>query len=208
MFDHLRNEDKILFEQLGRIAAYLARAAELLERRLAGPRSAAAGIALEVRALGAQPAIRYDDVDVRAFTGFSMRLDPAQYRELAMALDSAAEAVREATAHVESLGVSAAPEGVRAFAHTLSRAAAALQIAVPFAGEGWDDEGPRSASEVERRADEGEALYIDGVGALFAGAPDPMHVLRWKDVYDKLRHGLWSCARAASVLDQLARANA
>ncbi|MGH7618631.1 MAG: hypothetical protein ACREPM_15535 [Gemmatimonadaceae bacterium] len=51
-------------------------------------------------------------------------------------------------------------------------------------------------------------IYFDGVAALFAGIPDVMHVLRWKGIYEKVWHSLESCARGATVLDQLARANA
>lgn len=207
MFGNLRNEDELLFEQLGRITRDLEGSARLLERLLAGPKSAAAGIALEAQELAADVALPRDDVNVRAFTGFAMRLDAAEYRELAMALDAAAEAVHEALAHVKSLDGSDAPQGLQALAHTLSAAAAALQRAVPFAGEG-SDEILRGGSDVQRLADLGETLYFDGVTALFAGVPDVMHLLRWKGIYEKVWHSLDRCARGATVLDQLARANA
>jgi asparagine synthetase B (glutamine-hydrolysing) len=209
MFGNLRSEDALLFEQLARITRDLKGSAALLERLLAEPRSAAAGIALEARQLTADAALHPDDddVDVRAFTGFAMRLDATQYRELAIALDAATESVHEAVAHVESLGGTDAPQSLRALAHTLSLAAEALQRAVPFAGEGGD-EVVRGGSEVQRLADLGKTIYFDGVTALFAGDPDVMHVLRWRGIYDKVWHGLESCARGATVLEQVARANA
>jgi len=207
MFGNLRSEDALLFEQLGRITRDLEGSARLLERLLAEPRSAAAGIALEAQELAADVAPPRDDVNVRAFTGFAMRLDATEYRELAMALDAAAEAVHEALAHVKSLAGSDAPHGLQALAHTLSAAAAALGRAVPFAGEGGD-EVLRGGSDVQRLADLGETLYFDGVTALFAGVPDVMHLLRWKGIYEKVWHSLDRCARGAAVLDQLSRANA
>jgi hypothetical protein len=207
MFGNLRNEDAQLFEQLGRITRDLEGSAALLERLLTEPRSAAAGIALDARELAAEVADSGGDVNVRAFTGFSMRLDASEYRELAMALDAAAESVHEAVAHVKSLDGSEAPDGLRSLAHTLSSAASALRLAVPLAGAGRDDV-IRGGSEVQRLADLGETIYFDGVTALFAGVPDVMHVLRWKGIYEKVWLSLESCARGASVLEQLARANA
>jgi hypothetical protein len=207
MFGQLRNEDALLFRQLGRITQDIARSTRLLERLLTEPRGAAAGIALEVRRLAANRARHQEKVDVRAFSGFSMRLGATEYRELALALDAAAEAVHEAIAHLESLDGSDAPRGVRALAHSLSAAASALQRTVPLAGEGRDNV-PRGCSDVQRIADVGETIYFDGVAALFAGNPDVMHVLRWKGIYEKLWHSLASCARGAAVLDQLARSNA
>ena len=67
---------------------------------------------------------------------------------------------------------------------------------------------PRNGSDVQRIADAGETIYFDGVGALFDGVPDVMHVLRWKGIYERLWESLDRCARGATVLEQLARANA
>jgi hypothetical protein len=207
MFGNLRNEDAQLFEQLGRITRDLEGSAALLERLLTEPTSAAASIALEAKELAADVADSGDDVNVREFTGVSMRLAANEYRELAMALDAAAESVHEAVAHVKSLHGSEAPDGLRSLAHTLSSAASALRRAVPLAGVERDDV-IRGGSEVQRLADLGETIYFDGITALFAGVPDAMHVLRWKAIYEKVWFCLESCARGASVLGQLARANA
>ncbi|MGH7618632.1 MAG: hypothetical protein ACREPM_15540 [Gemmatimonadaceae bacterium] len=81
MFGILRNEDGLLFKQLGRITRDLEGSATLLERLLVEPRSAADGIVREARSLAADVALHHDDVNVRAFTGFAMRLDASQYRE-------------------------------------------------------------------------------------------------------------------------------
>jgi uncharacterized protein Yka (UPF0111/DUF47 family) len=208
MLGHLRNEDKRLFEQLARITQYLASSAALLERLLASPKSGAYAIALEARELGAEQDLRRgdDDVDVRAFAGFAMRLDAVEFRELAIALDATAESVRDATAHVDTLDASNAPDNLRAIAHTLTSAATALQETVPFIRAARQEVLLRN-TEIQRLAHVGEALYYDGVGALFAGTPDVVDVVRWKDIYDKLRRGLESCARSADVIDQLAAAN-
>jgi hypothetical protein len=207
MFGNLRNEDELLFEQLGHITRDLESSATLLEQLLTEQKSGAAGIALEARVQSAGVVLlRDDDVNVRAFTGFAMRLDASEYRELAIALDAAAEAVHAAIAHVQSLDGSNAPQGLRALAHALASAASALRRAVPFAGEQLDDV-IRGGIEIQRLADFGETIYYDGVTALFAGVPDVMHVLRWKGIYEKVWYSLESCARGATVLGQVARAN-
>jgi uncharacterized protein len=207
VFKNLRTQDRRLFAQLDHVAAQLARSAAILARLLAGPRAAEAGLAAEVREMGEQTGPSREQVDVRALTGFASRLDRLEYRELATALDAAAAAVREATAHAESLHASGAPEGVREMAATLAAAAAAVAAAVPHVGSAPDEVVSRSA-EVRRLATRGDALYYEGVGALFAGAPDAVEVLRWKEIYEKLGPALASCERAAAVFEQLAKQNA
>lgn len=203
MLEHLRNDDPALLEQLEDIVRHLVLASELLSRLLAAPAAATAGIAREARELDRSQRTAPDDVDVHAIKTFAKRLDRMEFRTVATALDACVEAVREATNHAESLQASDAPRGVRALAEVLAAATAALRDAVPQVGLRSAEAASRCA-EVRRLGEVGDALYYEGVGALYEGTPDPTQVLRWQDVYEKVRFALERCAQAAAVLAQLA----
>ena len=205
VFGRLRTVDSRLFGQLRDITGRLARSAALLERLLTTPRDQPAEIALALQRLDAeQAAVEHPDGNVRSFTGFAMRLDRMEYRELATALDQAAEAVQSAAVHVQGLHPREVPETMRALARTLTTAAEALGEAVPAVGT-RSDTVVRRAADVERLSRQGESLYFEGVGALFDGTPDAVNVLRWKDMYETMHRALASCGRAATVLDRLSR---
>lgn len=55
--------------------------------------------------------------------------------------------------------------------------------------------------EVNRLENEGDRIYRDALASLFAGGIDPMAVIRWKDVYDRLEEAVDACERAAHILE-------
>ena len=61
----------------------------------------------------------------------------------------------------------------------------------------------RKVKELEERAD---ALYAKAIGALFQGNPNPLDVIKWKEIYDNLEHAVDECEDVANVfLVDLAR---
>jgi hypothetical protein len=176
-------------------------AATLLHRLLSEPTDAAGAIAASARQIDTAAPASDGTIDVRAFTAHAMRMDRMEYRSLAVALDTAFEAVQSATAHVYALrAVDAAPPLV-ALAALLVDASVMLDASVPDAGI----HAPTLAragtfAELQKR---GDALYYAGVGALFSGSPDAAEVLQWKDMYDIVHQALGRCADAADVLTRI-----
>jgi uncharacterized protein len=62
-------------------------------------------------------------------------------------------------------------------------------------------------TDMERINDEGDAIYASAVEALFEGAPDPLEVLRWKEVYDQLQQTLEKCQTLDHALDGIVLEN-
>ncbi len=46
---------------------------------------------------------------------------------------------------------------------------------------------------IKQLEEEGDAVYHEAVGALFAGSPDPLDVIKWKEMYDTLERAIDSC---------------
>ena len=55
--------------------------------------------------------------------------------------------------------------------------------------------------EVDRLEDEGDRLSRSAIVSLFAGGIDPMVVIRWKDVFERLEQAIDACERVAHVLE-------
>ena len=61
---------------------------------------------------------------------------------------------------------------------------------------------------IKHLEEEGDAIYHEAVGALFAGTPDPLDVIKWKEMYDTLEHAIDSCMGVAQVLQSISLKNA
>jgi uncharacterized protein len=57
---------------------------------------------------------------------------------------------------------------------------------------------------VDELEDEGDRISRRALAALFAGGIDPMVVIRWKDVIDRLEQAVDACDRVAHVLEGIA----
>lgn len=63
--------------------------------------------------------------------------------------------------------------------------------------------------ELKRLEDEGDRVLRDGLAALFRDDRiDPLMVIRWKDVYDRLERALDSCETAANTIANIVVKNA
>ncbi|NUQ10968.1 MAG: DUF47 family protein [Gemmatimonadaceae bacterium] len=61
----------------------------------------------------------------------------------------------------------------------------------------------RHTHAVKRYEEQGDTLYSHAVGQLFEGTPDPIEVIKWKEVYDTLEGALDRCQTAAIVLESI-----
>jgi len=55
--------------------------------------------------------------------------------------------------------------------------------------------------EVDRLEDEGDRVSRSAIVSLFSGGIDPMVVIRWKDVFERLEQAIDACERVAHVLE-------
>ncbi len=62
----------------------------------------------------------------------------------------------------------------------------------------------RAVKVLEEKAD---AQYAKAVSDLFAGSPDALEVIKWKEIYDNLEHAVDECEDVANVLESISLKN-
>lgn len=65
----------------------------------------------------------------------------------------------------------------------------------------------RQTAEVKRFEEQGDMVYAEAIGDLFEGTPDPIDVIKWKEVYDTLEGALDRCQTASIVLESISLKN-
>lgn len=55
--------------------------------------------------------------------------------------------------------------------------------------------------EVNRLENEGDRITREALASLFAGGTDPMVVIRWKDIFERLEQAIDACEHAANILE-------
>jgi uncharacterized protein len=64
------------------------------------------------------------------------------------------------------------------------------------------------SADLKRLEEEGDAIYHQSVGDLFAGSPDALEVIKWKELYDKLEDAIDGSAHVGNALESISLKNA
>ena len=65
----------------------------------------------------------------------------------------------------------------------------------------------KCARQVKALEEKADAQYAKAVSDLFAGKPDPLEVIKWKEIYDNLEHAVDECEDVANVLESISLKN-
>jgi uncharacterized protein len=121
---------------------------------------------------------------------------------LASGLDDVVDYAEEAADFLGLYRVEAPMDQAIALAETLG--AAGHEVAAATAA--LDD--PRAVTphlhEIKRLENEGDRLLREGLTALFEGGVDPLVVIRWKDIFERVENGIDACDRVAHLLRGIA----
>ncbi len=120
---------------------------------------------------------------------------------LAGALDDVCDNIDEAASRVVSYGVAEIRLQAREQAQTIRRAAGKLADAVALL-EGFQDSRAHLA-ELREFEHVGDRILHDSISSLFMARPDPLDVIRWKDIHESLEAATNACEHAANVLEAI-----
>jgi hypothetical protein len=201
----LRGGDNVFFDLFDEAARNIARAGELIEQMLAGyPDSAA--LAGEIRACEHEGDRITHDVIQRLNHTFVTPIEREDILQLASALDDIVDYIDEVADYMGLYKVEAPMEQAQTLASILRAATAEIAKAVPLIRGFHDITEP--TVEAHRLENEGDRVVREAVAALFDGGSDPMFVIRWKDIFERLENAIDATELAAFTLEGIVIKNA
>jgi predicted phosphate transport protein (TIGR00153 family) len=120
---------------------------------------------------------------------------------LAGALDDICDHVDEAADDLALLGVKVVPAAAKEQASVILRSTIELADAVSLL-DGFKDASAQ-LDKLRELEDEGDRLVRDAVAGLFRSGQDPISIIRWKDIYERLEAAVDACENAADVLEAI-----
>jgi predicted phosphate transport protein (TIGR00153 family) len=134
---------------------------------------------------------------------FITPLDREDIHLLASRLDDVMDLI-DGTAHrVQMYRAGAAPQGAILLADAILRGTQELLVAVQSLEKNKDRSVLEACARIKRLEEEGDSLYHEWVGRLFDGSPDPLLVIKWKEIYDTLEETLDHMEDAGNVLESI-----
>ena len=121
---------------------------------------------------------------------------------LASGLDDVVDYAEEASVFLGLYRVDAPMDQAIALTDTL--AAAGREVAAALGCLGDLEQASPHLVEIKRLENEGDRLLREGLTALFEGGVDPMVVIRWKDIFERVEEGIDACDHVAHLLRGIA----
>ncbi|QEC49586.1 DUF47 domain-containing protein [Baekduia soli] len=139
------------------------------------------------------------DIIHRLHQTFVTPIDREDILELASALDDVIDYTEEVADYLGLYRIEAPMEQAQRLAHILVQATRQLAEALPRM-RGFQDLSHYTV-EVNRLENDGDRVTREAMASLFEGGIDPMVVIRWKDIYERLEQAIDACEHVANVLE-------
>jgi predicted phosphate transport protein (TIGR00153 family) len=134
---------------------------------------------------------------------FITPLDREDIHMLASRLDDVIDLIDGTARRLLIFRAGQAPQGAILIAEVIVRASSQLQVAVVSLDKNRGHTVLDACAQVKRLEEEGDSLYHEWLGRLFEGDPDPLTVIKWKEIYDNLEKTLDDIEDAANVLESI-----
>jgi predicted phosphate transport protein (TIGR00153 family) len=186
-----------LFEEA---AGNIFRAAEMLDRML-GTYPDQAELAREILICEQDGDRITHDIIRRLNETFVTPIDREDIYQLASSLDDIVDYIEEVADFLGLYKIEAPMEQSQRLANVLLDAARQLEQAMPRM-RGFRDIHHFTV-ELNRLENEGDRLHREALASLFQEGIDPMVVIRWKDIYDRLEAAIDATETVAHLLENI-----
>jgi uncharacterized protein len=196
--------DQGFFELFNQLAAKMKTSAELLRALFAEPGRMGYYVSA-IKAVEHEADSVAHEVSTRLNKTFITPLDREDIHNLAQHLDNVVDLIDGTARRAEMFHIGGTRQEAIALADTLMRSVnslerAVLQVKTPR-------EVLKHTREVKLLEEEGDALYHDAVGKLFLNHPEPIEVIKWKELFDTLERAIDACQAVGVVLESISIKN-
>jgi predicted phosphate transport protein (TIGR00153 family) len=194
----LRGSDREFFDLFERAGANIVQAADLLDQMLRGfPERRE--LARDILICEQQGDQIVHDVIARLNQTFVTPIDREDILELTSALDDIVDYTEEVADFLGLYKIEAPMEQAQRLAYVLLQASRQFAEAIPKI-RGFKDISAHIV-EIHRLENEGDRVTREALASLFEGGIDPMVVIRWKDIFERLENAVDATERAAYILE-------
>ena len=132
---------------------------------------------------------------------FITPLDREDIHLLASDLDDVMDAIDGISRRAQIFHLGATPPGVMQLVDAIERMVAVLAEAVAKLKKG--DDVLKYCIEAKKLEEEGDTIYHEMLGDLFAKETNALEVMKWKEIYDHLERTLDQAEDVANVLESI-----
>ena len=200
------SRNRVFYELFAQMAGTAVQAAEHLVEMLENFPERQDLLSSAIRDLEHQGDEQLHSIRERLNQSFVTPIDREDILALASALDDVIDLTEEVSDYLGLYAIEAPMEQSQKLAAILLAATRQIVLAVPSVRD-FSDVSPYT-HEIHRLENEGDRMGRDAIASLFRDGIDPMVVIRWKDIFERLEQAIDATERVADVIDEIIIKNA
>jgi uncharacterized protein len=191
--------DRLYFDLFEEAAGNIVRAADLLDQLLRSFPDRREELTRDILICEQEGDRITHDIIRRLNETFVTPIDREDIYALASALDDVVDYTEEAADYLGLYKIEAPMEQAQRLAHVLLQASRAISEAMPRLRT-FDDIAHYTV-EINRLENDGDRITREAMASLFDNGIDPMVVIRWKDIYERLENAIDATESVANILE-------
>jgi predicted phosphate transport protein (TIGR00153 family) len=199
-------KDREFFDLFEESAGNVVRAADLLDRMLRHFPESGPELARDILICEQEGDRITHDLIKRLNNTFVTPIEREDIIELASALDDIVDFTEEVSDYLILYKIEAPMEQAQRLAHVLLQATRAIADAMPRLRDFRDLS--HYTVEINRLENDGDRIVREAIASLFDNGIDPMVVIRWKDIFERLEDAIDATERVANILEAVVIKNA
>jgi predicted phosphate transport protein (TIGR00153 family) len=199
-------KDREFFDLFEESAGNGVRAADLLDRMLRNFPENGPELARDILICEQEGDRITHDVIKRLNNTFVTPIEREDILQLVSGLDDIVDYTEEVSDYLILYKIEAPMEQAQRLAHVLLQATRAIADAMPRLRDFRDLS--HYTVEINRLENDGDRIVREAIASLFDNGIDPMVVIRWKDIFERLEDAIDATERVANILEAVVIKNA
>ena len=195
------SRDRLYFDLFEEAGGNIVRAADLLDQLLRSFPDRREELTRDILICEQEGDRITHDIIRRLNETFVTPIDREDIYSLASALDDIVDYTEEAADYLGLYKIEAPMEQAQRLAHILLDACRQLEQAMPKV-RAFGDVSQQTV-EVNRLENDGDRITREAIASLFDNGIDPMVVIRWKDIFERIEQAVDACETAANILESV-----
>jgi predicted phosphate transport protein (TIGR00153 family) len=191
-------KDRVFFDLFEEAAANVVRGADLLDQMLAHYPDRA-DLSRDIVICEQEGDRITHDVHQHLNQTFVTPIDREDVLALISALDDIIDLIDEVSDYLGLYKIEAPMEQAQRLAHVLLQATRQISEAMPRMRT--FNSISHYTVEINRLENDGDRISRDAIASLFEAGIDPLIVIRWKDIFERLEEAIDACEHVANTLD-------
>jgi predicted phosphate transport protein (TIGR00153 family) len=192
--------DEGFFTLFNQLAAKMKTSSELLQKMFSSPHELRRYVA-EIKTVEHEADAVVHELATRLDRSFITPLDREDIYKLAQELDNVVDLIDGTARRAAMFDIREPRPAALRMADILREAVNELEESVRQVKE--RSSVAQHTRAIKKHEEAGDSAYAEAVGALFQGTPDPIDVIKWKEMYDTLEEALDRCQTASIVVESI-----